>query len=131
MKGGDEIARYGLSFGYMNSDGILNTTGYDGYNLRFLSLLNIFTWLKMNASVSLSYNYSNLKESARKPETSPIYSSLAKSPMLNPYIYDNEGQELTTLSEPDELLISNPQAIVENYEAKTTTLTFVNIGIFG
>lgn len=126
VKGGDEIARYGLSFGYMNSDGILNTTGYDGYNLRFLSLLNIFTWLKMNASVSLSYNYSNLKESARKPETSPIYSSLAKSPMLNPYIYDNEGQELTTLSEPDELLISNPQAIVENYEAKNDNFNFLS-----
>jgi hypothetical protein len=44
VKGGDEIARYGLSFGYNNSDGIVKSTGYDGYNLRFVSLLNIFTW---------------------------------------------------------------------------------------
>lgn len=126
VKGGDEIARYGLSFGYMNSDGIVKTTGYDGYNLRFVSLLNIFTWLKMNASVSLSYNNSNLKESARVYETSPIFSSLAKSPMLNPYQYDNEGKELTALSQPDELGISNPQAIVDNYEATNNNFNFLS-----
>lgn len=126
VKGGDEIARYGLSFGYMNSDGIIKSTGYDGYNLRFVSLLNIFTWLKMNASVSLSYNNSQLKESARVKETSPIFSSLAKSPMLNPYQYDNEGKELTALSEPDELGISNPQAIVDNYEATNNNFNFLS-----
>jgi TonB-linked SusC/RagA family outer membrane protein len=110
----------------MNSNGIVETTGYDGYNLRFVSLLNIFTWLKMNASVSLSYNNSNLKESARVTETSPIYTSLAKSPMLNPYQYDNEGQELTALSEPDELGISNPKAIVDNYEATNSNFNFLS-----
>lgn len=126
VKGGDEIARYGLSFGYMNSDGIVKTTGYDGYNLRFVSLLNIFTWLKMNASVSLSYNNSQLKESARVTQTSPIFTSLAKSPLLNPYKYDEEGKELTTLAEPDELGISNPQAVIDNYEAKNNNFNFIS-----
>ena len=41
----DELrGRYNL-----NADGIIETTGYDGYNLRFVSLLNIFTWLKMKS----------------------------------------------------------------------------------
>jgi len=126
VKGGDEIARYGLSFGYNNSDGIVKSTGYDGYNLRFVSLLNIFTWLKMNAAVSLSYNNSQLKESARITETSPIYTALAKSPMLNAYEYDDEGQELTALTEPDELGISNPQAVIQNYEAANSNFNFVS-----
>ena len=126
VKGGDEIARYGLSFGYMNSDGIVNSTAYDGYNLRFVSLLNIFTWLKMNASVSLSYNNSNLKESARVSQTSPLYSALAKSPLLNPYQYDDEGRELTTLTNVDELGISNPQAIIDNYEATSNNFNFIS-----
>lgn len=126
VKGGDEIARYGLSFGYINSNGIVKSTGYDGYNLRFVSLLNIFTWLKMNASVSLSYNNSQLKESARIAETSPILTSLAKSPMLNPFQYDNEGRELIALSEVDELGISNPQAVIDNYEAKNNNFNFVS-----
>ncbi len=126
VKGGDEIARYGLSFDYMNSDGIIKATGYDGYNLRFVSLLNIFTWLKMNASVSLSYNSSRLKESARVKETSPILTSLAKTPMLNPFQYDDQGNELTALTEVDELGVSNPQAVIDNYEAKNNNFNFIS-----
>lgn len=126
VKGGDEIARYGLSFGYMNADGIIKTTGYDGYNLRFVSLLNIFTWLKMNAGVSLSYNNSQLKESAKVQQTSPVLSALGKSPLLNPYQYDDEGRELSSLAPVDELGVSNPQAVISNYEAKINNFNFIS-----
>lgn len=126
VKGGDEIARYGLSFGYVNSDGIVKSTAYDGYNLRFVSLLNIFTWLKMNATVSMSYSTSELKESARVRETSPILTSLAKSPMLNPFTYDEEGKELTELASVDELGVSNPQAVIDNYQASNSNFNFIS-----
>jgi len=50
VKGGDEIARYGLSFGYQNAEGIVKTTGYQGYNIR-LDMIprvrNWFCWLKL------------------------------------------------------------------------------------
>lgn len=126
VKGGDEIARYGLSFGYMNADGIIKTTGYDGYNLRFVSLLNIFQWLKMNAGVSLSYNLSELKESGKVAQTNPVLTSLGKSPMLNPYQYDEEGNELITLAPVDELGVSNPQAVIDNYEASNSNFHFIS-----
>ncbi len=126
VKGGDEIARYGLSFGYMNSKGIVKSTGYEAYNLRFVSLLNIFTWLKMNASVSLAYNKAQMKGSGQVAETSPILTSLAKSPMLNPYQYDDEGLELTALSEVDELGVSNPLAVIENFEASNNNFNFIS-----
>jgi TonB-linked SusC/RagA family outer membrane protein len=126
VKGGDEIARYGLSFGYTNADGIIKTTGYDGYNLRFVSLLNVFTWLKMNAGVSLSYNSSDLKESAKVPQTNPILTSLGKSPMLNPFQYDDDGNELKTLAPVDELGMSNPQAVIDNYEASNNNFNFTS-----
>lgn len=119
VKGGDEIARYGLSFGYYNNNGIMKNTSYNGYNLRFVSLVNIYTWLRMNASVSFNTSNSSLKESARIKETSPILTSLAKSPLLNPYQYDTEGKETTMLSEVDYegLGVSNPLATIENFEA--------------
>jgi TonB-linked SusC/RagA family outer membrane protein len=118
VKGGDEIARYGLSFGYINGDGIIKQSGYKGYNLKFVGLLNIFPWLKGNSGVSLNYNSSSLIESAKVPETSAILTALAKSPMLNPYQYDEEGQELGIIAEVDELGISNPQAVIDRFEAK-------------
>ncbi len=117
VKGGDEIARYGLSFGYLNGGGIIKETGYEGYNLRFVGLLNIFPWLKGKSGVSLNYNTSSLIESAKVPETSAILTALAKSPMLNPYQYDEEGQEIGIISEVDELGVSNPQAVIDGFEA--------------
>jgi TonB-linked SusC/RagA family outer membrane protein len=125
VQGGDEIARYGLSFGYLDGEGIIKSTGYQGYNIRFLGLLNIFSWLKMNTGVSLSYNSSDLKESAKISETSPILTSLGKSPMLNPFRYDTQGRELTLLAEVDELGVSNPLAVINNYEASNTNFNFL------
>lgn len=125
VKGGDEIATYGLSFGFINNNGTIKRTSYNGYNLRFVSRLNVFDWLKMNAGVSLNFNRSILKDAASSKETSPILSSLAKSPMLNPYQYDEQGQEISAFTEVDELGVSNPVAVIDNYEAKNTNSTFV------
>ncbi len=125
VKGGDEIARYGLSFGYTDSDGIIKTTNYTGYNLRFVSLLNIFTWLKMDAGVSFNYNSSNLKEAATVTQTSPIFTALAKSPLINPYQYDLARNVLTDLTEIDELGVSNPLATIDNYSASNSNYNFV------
>ena len=126
VKGGDAIARYGLSFGYTTSDGIIKTTGYDSYNLRFVSRLNIFTWLRMNAGVSLKYSTANLKESAKVAETNPILSALGKSPLLNPFQYDIDGNMLKTLSEVDELGVSNPEAIINKFEARNSNYHFIS-----
>ncbi len=126
VKGGDEIARYGLSFGYVNSKGIIKTTGYSGYNLRFVGRLNIFRWLKMNAGVSLTTNTASVKEAATVKETNPILASLAKSPLLNPYQYDIDGNELTIMAEVDELGTSNPMAIIKNYEARNSNNSFIS-----
>ena len=132
VKGGDEIARYGLSFGYTNSGGIVKNTGYQAYNLRFVGRLNIFTWLKMNAGVSLNSISSRLKEAATVAETSPILASLAKSPLLNPFQYDIDGNELSALAEVDELGTSNPLATISNYEAKNNNYSFVStLGLEG
>jgi TonB-linked SusC/RagA family outer membrane protein len=125
VKGGDEIARYGLSFGYNNGNGIIKNTNYQGYNLRFVSRLNIFRWLKMNASVALNSNSSSLKEAGTVDETSPILSSLAKSPLSGPYQYDDQGKQISTLSEVDELGVSNPLAIINNYTATNANNSFV------
>jgi len=125
IKGGDEIARYGLSFGFINDKGIIKTTGFQGYNLRFVSRLNIFRWLKMNAGVALNYGASDLKEAATVNETSPILTSLAKSPLLNPYQYDINGNRLTTLAEVDDIGVSNPLATINNYEAKNHNYNFI------
>jgi TonB-linked SusC/RagA family outer membrane protein len=124
VKGGDEIARYGLSVGYSLNNGIIKQTKYNDFNLRFVSRLNIFRWMRMNAEVSMNSTSGNLKESAVSKETSPILTSLAKSPLLNPYQYDEEGREVSILSEVDEIGVSNPLAVIQNFEAKNLNNSF-------
>lgn len=133
VKGGDAIARYGLSFGYTSNKGIIKNTSYDSYNIRFVTRTNIFRWLRMNSGVSLNYSTSNMKESAKVKETSPILASLSKSPLLNPYQYDSNGNMITTLSEVnepnrkvDEFGVSNPVAIVNSFKANSTNYHFMS-----
>ncbi len=126
VKGGDDIARYGLLFGYTNQQGVIKQTGYEGYNLRFVSALNVFRWMEMNASVSFNYGTSSLKESAIANQTSPIATSLAKSPMLNPFQYDPDGNEINIYSEVEELGVSNPLATIDNFEATARNYQFIS-----
>lgn len=124
VRGGDEIARYGLSVSYMNNQGIITNTGYSRFNVRFVGTFNIFQWLRMYISSNLNTSSSELKESACSEQTSPILTSLFKSPLLNPYQFDKDGNELKTLEEPDNLGISNPLAVIEKFEGKNKNYRF-------
>lgn len=130
IKGGDEIARYGLSFGYITDKGIIKSTGFQGYNLRFVSRVNILKWLKMNTSVSLNYGSSDLKEAATVQQTSPILTSLSKSPMLGPFQHDLSGNLTTMLSEVDDLGVSNPLATIQNFSAENHNYGFSAVNDF-
>ncbi|MBN2813391.1 MAG: SusC/RagA family TonB-linked outer membrane protein, partial [Bacteroidales bacterium] len=125
VKGGDEIATYGLSFGLIDNKGTIRDTELNGYNLRFVSRLNVFRWLKMNAGVSINYNRSSMKDGATSQETSPILTALGKSPLLNPYQYDEQGNEISALSEVDGIGVSNPVAVIEGYDANNINQSFV------
>lgn len=118
VKGGDEIARYGLSLGYNNQESIIQNSGFDRFNIRFVGTFNIFKWLRFHISSDFNYNFSDLKESALQKQTSPILTSLFKSPLLNPYEFDEEGNQLTSLDDVEYLGISNPLATVLNYDAQ-------------
>ncbi len=65
VKGGDEIAKYGLSVGYMNHKGVIKSTDYERFNIRFVAAFNIFKRMRMSVTSNLVINNSNLKESAR------------------------------------------------------------------
>jgi TonB-linked SusC/RagA family outer membrane protein len=116
IKGGDEIARYGLSVGYMSKAGVIKSTNYDRLNIRLVGTFNIFKWLRMYVSTHLNTNTSNLIESALSEQTSPVLTSLAKTPMMMPYAFDRDGIQLSVLDDIGSLGISNPYSIFENFK---------------
>jgi TonB-linked SusC/RagA family outer membrane protein len=125
IKGGDAIAKYGLSVGYLKNNGIVKNTYYDRINIRLVGAFDIFEWLKMDVATSLTTSNSFLKESGLSSVTNPLLSSLWKSPMLNPYEYDDDGNLLKTIDEVDQLGTSNPTAVVGLSDARAKNYRFI------
>jgi TonB-linked SusC/RagA family outer membrane protein len=125
VRGGDEIARYGLSVGYLNHEGIVKNTDYNRYNIRFVGTFNMFKWLRMYVNTNLNSSSGSLKESILAVETSPIRAALMKSPMMSPYKIDENGDQLQAVGNVEELGISNPLAIIENYNATYKNTRFL------
>lgn len=126
IKGGSEIATYGLSVGYHDEEGIFKNSRYNRYNVGFVSDLNVFPWLRMNVNAALTSSNSNLMESVLSPQTSPLATSLFKPPIMYPYQFDDEGQPLTSLDEVDELGTSNPVAVVNNFMGDNKNYRFIS-----
>lgn len=125
IKGGGAIANYGLSVSYLDNEGIFKNTSLDRVNIRLVGSFGILPWLKMNIASNLTSNAANLKESAISSVSSPILSSLFKSPMLNPYEYDSEGNLLQIIDEVKDLGTSNPLAVADLLEGSSKNYRFL------
>ncbi|MCK4922261.1 MAG: SusC/RagA family TonB-linked outer membrane protein, partial [Bacteroidales bacterium] len=123
--GGDEIAKYGLSIGYRNNEGIIDQTSFNRISVRFVGDFNMFQWLKFSVSSNLSSNTSNLKESTIISQTSPIYTGLAKNPLMVPYSFDEDGNQLTVVEDVDEMGVSNPMSVIDGFEAVNRNYRFL------
>ena len=125
IMGGDQIARYGLSVGYLNHKGIISGTGYSRFNVRFVGTFTLFNWLRLYVSSNLTRTDSDLKESARITQTSPILSALHKSPLLIPLEFDSDGNQLKTFADVEELGVSNPAVTVNDLQAINKNYRFL------
>ena len=126
IKGGDEIARYGLSVGYLNHQGLVKETSANRFNVRFVGTFNVMKWLQIYISSNLVNSSANLRESALSPTTSPILSALFKAPILHPYQYDQNRNELGLLEEVNSLGVSNPLAIVNSFKGVQENVRLAN-----
>jgi TonB-linked SusC/RagA family outer membrane protein len=79
----------------------------------------------MSSASNLTTNNSFLKESGIAVNTSPVLSSLFKTPLLNPYEYDSEDNLLQIIDEVDELGTSNPTAVSELLNEQSKNYRFI------
>lgn len=124
IKGGDAISKYGLSVGFLDYNGIVKNTDYSSINLQFVGSFNVFKWLTLNVSTNMSNNSSNLKETGFS-SSSPILTGLLKAPVMAPYRFDEDGQELSFLDDVDAFGVSNPAAVITKSEAFNKNFKFL------
>ena len=127
IRGGDDVALYALSIGYLNHEGIVKNTDYNRYSVRFNSDINVSSKLTVNSNISLVYNLHNLSPEGNNEKTiNPINLSWRKAPFMYPRVVSSTGAISPILEDADVLGVSNPVAIVQNMDATSS-----NYRIFG
>ena len=133
VNGGDDIALYNLSVGITSANSTLKYNDFNRLNARFNSDIE----LAKNFTTTFDISYIQTTRELRNDGiaevftsqiNSPGYLSLAKSPFLSPYQYDNIGQLTKKLEDYDFLKIANPYAILE-YGVGETQKTIFNLAL--
>lgn len=139
VKGGDAIANYALSVGYLYNKGVIENTNLSKYFTRLNANMKITPKLGMFASVGFTYSDNKLMEQGMAYATNPLLTALHKSPLFGVYEKDQFGNQLGRFSKieygennpvADAIGISNPAAVLKDLEATSSTYdVLVNAGL--
>ena len=147
IQGGDDVAAYNLSVGFMDSKSILKMNDMQRFNIRFNTDINFNQWFSAQFDASYTNVTRDLRDDGLTSDfnlstlASPAFLTLAKSPFLAPYDFATDGTMTSFISDADTYLdevlgtkasMANPTAILENGEAKNknhTDCTMINLAI--
>ena len=124
IRGGDEIAKFGLSVGYMDSKGIVDQTNTKRYSTRLNAALKLTDRLSVDANLSFINNVQEQWDQGFAYKTSPMYLALTKSPFFAINDINDLGEISPNLSDVDDFNVSNPNAILTNGFGKNNNYRF-------
>ncbi|MFN8253882.1 MAG: SusC/RagA family TonB-linked outer membrane protein [Ferruginibacter sp.] len=113
VTGGDNIAKYAISLGFLKNDGLTNKTDLSKYNMRFNGDLNLSRRLTAVTNLAFSFSEQNLRDQGYSYKTNPLFLALVKSPFLRTNDVSASGVESPTLADKDTLNMSNPVALTQ------------------
>lgn len=147
IQGGDDIAQYNLSVGYMDAKSTLKRNDMQRFNIRFNTDIVLNKWF----STQFDASYTNVTRDLRsdglgasfelQSMAAPSFLAYAKAPFLSPYDFATDGKVTSFIADADDYLyevlgnrgsIANPLAILENGEAKNknhTDCTMINLAV--
>lgn len=112
VTGGDDIATYALSMGYLKNNGLTSNTNLTRYQTRFNANLNLSKKLVAKINVAFTKSEQNLRDQGLAYNTNPLYLALIKAPFLSPYEVSSTGALSPNIADTDIFGISNPFAAV-------------------
>ena len=132
IQGGDEVANYNLSVGYIESQSTLKKNDVNRFNIRFNSDIVLTDNLTTRFDVAYANLKRNLRDDGFTPEfqanaiSSPNVLALLKSPFVAPYDFSTDGKMSTFVSDADDYLaealgskasLANPLGILKYADA--------------
>jgi TonB-linked SusC/RagA family outer membrane protein len=125
VTGGDNIAKYGLSLGYMSNGGIVKGTDVTRYNMRFNGDLNLGKRMTATTNLSFTFNQQDLRDQGIAPKTNPVYLALIKSPLLHFHELSDKGIESPLLADRDTFNVSNPVSLLNVAQGANKSYRFL------
>lgn len=114
VTGGDDIAKYALSLGYNDIQGVTDNTGQKKYTARFNGNMKLGDKLTAQTNIAVGYGLQNLKDQGPVQSTNPIFLSLIKAPFLYHQEVAADGTISPNYDGADYFGYSNPMQIIHN-----------------
>lgn len=116
IKGGDDIATYNISTGWLAQNGIYDNSRYTRFNLRINGKINISDKFSVTPNAKLSLADSKVANHGPSAWKNPLLSTVLMPPIMAPMARDEAtGTQLTYLDDVGDVFdVSNPSAIVQN-----------------
>ncbi len=127
VTGGDDIATYGLSVGYIDNKGIIDNTNSRKYHTRFNGDLKLGSKLNGNVSLSFMDNDQVLRNGGNAPQTNPIYLAAIKAPFLTTHEVNEQGVVSPNFADKDIFGIGNPMVATYDVVGKNRNYRFLGI----
>ncbi len=137
VEGGDNIAKYDLSIGYSDEEGLLKNTGLSRFNLGLNGNILVSRTVNIFASIDMAYLSGDYQLQGMNRSTNPMLAALSKSPLLSPFNKDRDGNLISTFSpyyyghnKSMTFAVSNPLAVVSTLESGNEQLELnMKVGI--
>lgn len=127
VTGGDDIATYGLSVGYIDNKGIIDNTNGRKYHTRFNGDLKLGSKLNGNVSLSFMDNDQVLRDGGAALKTNPIYLATIKAPFLTTHEVNDQGIVSPNFADKDIFGIGNPMVATYDVVGKNRNYRFFGV----
>ncbi len=124
ISGGDEIATYALSVGYLTNNGVVKSTDYTRFNTHLNADINMSDRIKVRTSLGISKESRTMFDEGTSLNSNPIYSSLIKAPILAANERSVSGEYSPNLEDVDVFGFSNPRAIMDGFNSSRNNSRF-------
>ena len=125
VEGGDNIAKYNISLGYMGDQGTIKNTNTDRYNAQINASVLVSKNFEIRANINTAYLKGQYQEQGMFQETNPLLAAYRRSPLLSPYKSDMYGNLINTYSSywfgaimNEDFIVSNPLSLVNTMTGK-------------
>lgn len=115
LKGGDDIATYNISTGFLKQQSMFEESYYSRFNLRINGKINISNKFSIAPNAKLSLGDSKMPNMGYSTWKNPMTASLVMPPVTGAYARDNEtGIQLPYLDDVTAFNVSNPAALIKS-----------------